>query len=389
MTWIIVSRVLAAGLGVALVVGLEGCKRESGQVVPKEKHVVVALDGNPVTLDPVAMTEVLSAAVGGAAHAPLMRVDPDGTLVPVLADNITVAADGLSAVISLHPGATFWSGQPVTAADVEFSLNRLQKSSSALKWVCDRISGFEQRNDRELLVKFSKPEPDFAKLVANLQCSIVRAGCDKLTNQPFATQIEGAGAFVPTTNLEPGVAFTFRANPGFPRRGNVDVLTFSIIPDQQRQIEALRSGRADVIRARGPALAETCVAGADGKLRPKPEFGKAVVVQAPASELVFIVFRYAGSKLGDIPDGERTAFMGALSGRVERSQIARTLYLGMADPAVGVVPPAMLAAAQSAPVGPPGFKLEAARRRTLLSANDPSSRQVAGLLQPQFKDVGL
>lgn len=369
------------------------CKRQENQTTtasPAERHVGTALDGNPTTFDPVQMNEVLSATVGNAIHAPLMRIDSQGKLVPVLADSIVMAEDGLNATISLHPRATFWDGSPVTAADVEFSLQRLENSSSSLKWVCDRISGFEQKSDLELVVKFREPDPDFSRLIANLQASIVKAGSDKLPKKHFDSQIIGAGAFMPVEDeLKPGVAFTFKANHGFPNRGNVDLLTFAIIPDPQNQFEAFRSGKVNILRLRGPALGETCVLGADGRLQPRPEFSAGKVIQSPASELVFMVLNYSNPKLADISTNERSALIAALSAKVQREPLIKSLYLGMADPAVGVVPPSMLSEAQTAPAPPTDFKLQPSRKLVLLAANDPSSRELATFLQPQFRDLGL
>ena len=392
MKFLFSSRMVLVGSILLMLAAVVSCKRQENQIAapPVEKRMTIALDGNPTTFDPVQMTEVLSAAVGNAIHAPLMRIDPQGKLVPVLANSIAVAADGLSATISINSSAKFWDGSPVTAADVEFSLRRLQTSSSVLKWICDRISEFEQKNNREIVVRFREPEPDFAKLIANLQASIVKTGSDKLPKKPFDSQIVGAGAFVPVDDkMQPGVEFTMKANPGFPRRGNVDVLTFTIIPDPQNQFEAFRSGKADIIRLRGPALAETCALGTNGQLQPKPEFPGAKVVQAPASELVFMVLNYSNPKLADISKDDRGALIAALSAKLERNPLVKSLYLGMADPAVGIVPPSALALPQSAPTALPNFKLQTSKKLVLLAANDPSSRQFATFLQTQFKQIGL
>lgn len=354
------------------------------------RSVSIALDDNPTTFDPAAMTEVISATVGNAVHAPLVRLDVSGNLVNVLADSVAVGADGMTTTIRMNAGAKFGDGSPVTSADVEYSLRRLQNSSSPLKWVCDRIAGYQRTNEQELVIRFAKPEPDFLRLIANLQASVIKSDSDKHPKLPFDSHVLGGGAFTPITNkLEPSIGYSLTANPGFPKTSNVATLTFSVIPDPQNQLQAFRAGKVDVVRLRGPSIAEACVTAADGSVQPKPELGKAKLIHGPASELLFLVFNWSSTQLADIAPADRSAFIATISAKLQRKPLAEKLYFGMADPAVGVVPPRMLPVLQRAPEPRADFKLRSSKTLTLLSANDPASRQIATFLQTQFDDIGV
>ena len=59
----------------------------------------------------------------------LLRQQPDGSLAPGLATMSTPSPTTL--VFTLRPGATFWDGNPVTPADVVYSLDRKTNPSSA------------------------------------------------------------------------------------------------------------------------------------------------------------------------------------------------------------------------------------------------------------------
>ncbi|WP_245641695.1 extracellular solute-binding protein [Paraburkholderia bannensis] len=52
-------------------------------------------------------------------------LDEVGTQYPLLADRVTIAADGLSASFHLNPAARFSNGAPVTAQDVRYSFEQL------------------------------------------------------------------------------------------------------------------------------------------------------------------------------------------------------------------------------------------------------------------------
>lgn len=368
------------------------CKRETAETPKtpasgKSKELVISLEANPVTLDPMLMTDVNSASVGTAIHSTLVRIDAKGQIMPMLADEVRVASDGLSADVKLHPGATFWDGSKVKEEDVEYSLARLRDSNGILKWTAERIASFERKSDTELTIRFTRPEPDFAKLIAHPQAAIVKSGTDKLEKKPFDTQVVGAGAFVPQ-KLEPGVAFELGVNPGFPRLNNLAKLTFRIIPDSQNQLEAIRSGKADIVRLKGPMLTEACTGRVGGSLQPRPLFAKTTIVEGQASELNFVIVNWRNPKLADISAGDRRALLSSLSAKLPRETVVSSVYMGAADLAVGVVPPCTLGSEQSVPEATASWKSPPERKLVLLAANDAASRQLATFLQPRFKEMG-
>lgn len=106
----------------------------------------------------------------------------DGKPVMVLAESVAMASDGLSCEIKLKT-AKFWdtNASPVTAEDVRYSFERVRASAHPHKWILDRlvgveafdkketnhIAGIDVSGDRELTIRFSKPEPDFPLLISS------------------------------------------------------------------------------------------------------------------------------------------------------------------------------------------------------------------------------
>ncbi|MGH2938004.1 MAG: ABC transporter substrate-binding protein [Solirubrobacterales bacterium] len=134
---VVIGLVLAAGL-------IAGCGRSaqtaSSTAAPDTPSSVTDLDPmtpaaggetgkvtwalyRPVqTLDPVHAIDYPENTVISAMCESVLRQEPDGSIGPGLA---TLTYEGPTRlVLKLQPGATFWDGEPVTAADIAWSLER-------------------------------------------------------------------------------------------------------------------------------------------------------------------------------------------------------------------------------------------------------------------------
>ncbi|WP_428423514.1 ABC transporter substrate-binding protein [Pararhizobium sp.] len=93
---------------------------------PKDQLVIGLSMTNLLTLDPAEAVETESFDVLNNLYDRLVEMDAKNpsTLVPGLAEKWTVAEDG-TITFTLRDGATFHSGNPVTSADVVWSLKRV------------------------------------------------------------------------------------------------------------------------------------------------------------------------------------------------------------------------------------------------------------------------
>jgi len=388
-------------MAVLLVTGSTACNRQSSTDV-LAKQLTIAIGEAPNTADPIAALDVGSAHLLNSMHAPLSIVGADGKPVMVLAESVTMAADGLSCEIKVKP-AKFWDDKasPVTAEDVRYSFERVRASAHPHRWILDRIAGAEAfdkkqaehlagieiTGERALLVRFTKPEPDFPLLISSGLTSIIKAGSDKLPKLPFDQQLVGAGAWKPV-RFDPGVSFELGPNPGFPQPSNAARLTFIVESNPQNQLEGMAKGRFDVIRLRGPMISESCQIDAGGVLQTKQSFKDTKLLQARANELTFLKWNWKSPQLADVPETQRQTFLAAVSGQIARSDLARTVYLGAAEPAYAAAPPSTLPASTEPMPSAPEFSF-GSRAVSLLAANDPSSRQLAGYLQTQLRGLGF
>ncbi|WP_284727834.1 ABC transporter substrate-binding protein [Sphingomonas psychrolutea] len=82
-----------------------------------------------ITLDPGEAFEISTAEVTANTYSKLVNLDMSDTskVIGELADSWTVSDDGLTYTFKLKPGMKFASGNPITAEDVAFSIERVVK----------------------------------------------------------------------------------------------------------------------------------------------------------------------------------------------------------------------------------------------------------------------
>ena len=88
----------------------------------------------------------------------LFNVSEDGTeVVPWLAESYTISDDGLTYTLSLRDGVTFSNGDPLTAADVKFSLDASTATGDAgWGYVNDPIASVEATDDSTVVITLKR-----------------------------------------------------------------------------------------------------------------------------------------------------------------------------------------------------------------------------------------
>ncbi|MBA4490579.1 ABC transporter substrate-binding protein [Paracoccus sp. S1E-3] len=96
----------------------------------------------------------INEAFNDNVYEALFRLNDDGSVVPVLAADHTVSEDGLTHTFTLQDGVTFHSGDPLTAADVKYSIERVlaEGSKSSRKSSLAPIAGIETPDDKTVVI---------------------------------------------------------------------------------------------------------------------------------------------------------------------------------------------------------------------------------------------
>ena len=97
-------------------------------------------------------------------------LDETGSAYGLLAQDVDVAADGLSAVFRIREQARFHNGDPVLAADVKHSYDTLMGpyTSPGYKNLLEDVAGLDVLDERTLRYRFKKPNRELPLTVGAL-----------------------------------------------------------------------------------------------------------------------------------------------------------------------------------------------------------------------------
>ena len=212
----------------------------------------MAYDADPVSLDP---HEQLSGATLQLSHMifdPLVRWTQDLQFEPRLAESWE-RLDELTMRFKLRRGVKFHSGNPMTAADVCWTLDRLKKSPD-FKALFDPFVSCAEKDNYTVEIKTHKPFP----LVLHQATYIFPMdrkfyeGKDEISKHgdSFASQnASGTGPFI-IKSREQGVRVEFERYDSYwdtKSPGNVKNIIFTPIANGATRVAALLSGDVDFI----------------------------------------------------------------------------------------------------------------------------------------------
>ena len=126
--------------------------------------LVLGMVLEPPHLDPTAGA---AAAIDEVVYANifegLTRIDAQGEIRPALAENWTIADDGLAYTFRLRDGVTFHDGTSFDSADVKFSLERAMAPDSvnAQKGLFEPIASVETPDPLSVVVRLKRPTSAF------------------------------------------------------------------------------------------------------------------------------------------------------------------------------------------------------------------------------------
>lgn len=99
----------------------------------------------------------ISEAFNDNVYEGLYRLTDAGTVEPVLVEEHAISEDGLTHSFLLREGVTFHSGDPLTAADVKYSIERVtaEASRSARKRSLSNIASIETEGERTVIIRLA------------------------------------------------------------------------------------------------------------------------------------------------------------------------------------------------------------------------------------------
>jgi peptide/nickel transport system substrate-binding protein len=225
-----------------------------------------------ISLDPAEMYELSAYEVDGNVYENLVAINPHNTgeILHKAAESWTVSDDGKTYTFKLRPGMKFQSGNPVTAADVVYSYERLTSLNKSPAFLIQDL-GVTPDNMKDTLqavndltFRMTVDKPYAPSYVINVLCatnfSIVDSkllkskeakaadGSNDWGNGWLKTNSAGSGPFF-IKQWKPNEVITIEANPSFyGTKPKLKRVVWRHIVEESSQRLLLESGDVDIAR---------------------------------------------------------------------------------------------------------------------------------------------
>jgi peptide/nickel transport system substrate-binding protein len=182
-------------------------------------------------------------------HDPLIQVDGNYDIEPVLAESYEVADDGLSYTFNLHQGVLFHDGEEMTSADVKYTY----------EWYADPDNGavlmsnfagmgtIETPDDYTVVVEMEEVNASFLILACCSASGFIlpEHHHSELGKSGYASDPIGTGPFK-LQAYDPAEVTTLEAFDDYFRgRPNIDIYRETNVPEESVRMISLQTGESD------------------------------------------------------------------------------------------------------------------------------------------------
>ena len=183
-------------------------------------------------------------------------LDEEGAGYGLLAEDVAVAPDGLSATFKLRKNARFHNGDPVLAQDVKHSYDTLigPHTSPAYKTLLVDVAGVDVVDDRTVRYRFRQANRELPLTVGGLPVFSRKWGQGKPFNEVVMEPPIGSGPYK-IGPVKFGKDITYVRDTDYWAKdlnvrsgtGNFDRINVKIYKDNTARLEALKAGEFDLM----------------------------------------------------------------------------------------------------------------------------------------------
>ncbi len=260
------ARALATAVLLVLMVFVAACDSSSDSTgeTSASGETSGTAEGEPVSGGTLTFARALDAEAGlNPINAPnngsiftiqqifdqLVEAEAGAEPVPGLAESWDTSEDGLEWTFHLRE-AQFSNGDPVTAEDVQFSIERFADPDINVAYPAlgAAIKSVDVVDDSTVKVTLSEVDGAFLDNIAMFAAAIVpKKVVEEVGDKEFAENPVGSGPFM-VTEFTRGQRTVLERNPNYWREGEpyLDSVVFEFVPDSNTRTLQLRSGQADV-----------------------------------------------------------------------------------------------------------------------------------------------
>jgi peptide/nickel transport system substrate-binding protein len=216
--------------------------------------------GEKQSMDPADMHSGDDAYHTFAVYNRLVDVDDNFKVLPELATEWSVSADGLTWTFKLRDGVKFHSGKDFSSADVVYTFKRLldEKLGSGARAVLEFLDpdGIKAPDARTVTFTTKKPVVELPVLITNKFTNIVPDGA---THEALRLKADGTGPFM-QQEFTPGAPVRIlKKNPNYWDAGKpkADCLRITVAQEAVAAVSALKAGQVDLMLNVDPSVIPT------------------------------------------------------------------------------------------------------------------------------------
>lgn len=157
-----ITRTAAVIATLAVGITTSGCAAAGGAPAPaRDDTIIIGTGAVPQSLDPILASDVQTDFTTGAMYDKLVDYDEDGALVPLLATEWAYDDAATTVTLALRDDVTFHSGNPLTADDVVYTLERDARLGLGVASFISTFASAEAVDDTHVTITLNAPNTTF------------------------------------------------------------------------------------------------------------------------------------------------------------------------------------------------------------------------------------
>ena len=222
-------------------VALSGC---SGDKDNSSSSITIGIPQDiEDSLDPHDMLAAGTKEIFFNVYEGLYKADSEGNLVPAVASGVEISEDGLTYTFTVKEGVKFHNGNPVTAEDIKYSVEKFADIEGGAPSIAafSNIESVEIADDTKVAIKLAQPDSDFLTMLSTIEAAIIPAD----NADPDANAI-GTGPYKyvsrsPLTNVK-----MERFDDYWGEKAHIEKVTFKICANADTIAMELNGGSIDM-----------------------------------------------------------------------------------------------------------------------------------------------
>lgn len=217
--------------------------------------IIVGKAEEAVGWDPALVTASSSFELMAAVYDPLILFDDAGQPYAMLAESWE-QPDDTTYVFTLREGVTFHNGDPMTAADVVFSFERLMDPDMGSVWASqfEPVESVEATGDLEVTFTLNQSYGPFLSVLTAGYAVIL----PNLPETDFQTEMIGTGPYKISEHVQDTHTLLV-AHDGYWQEGQPATpnLRYNIMPEESARLAAVRTGEINITSMVDPVTIDT------------------------------------------------------------------------------------------------------------------------------------